>query len=89
MNSLQLPFLNSRISLVSRSGFNYEGILYSINTEKSTVALKNGKTFLPKIKVKILDDNGKQLPNSKIYEFIVFKGNDNQKLTVLKVKKQK
>jgi protein LSM14 len=80
----QLPYLNSKISLISRSGFHYEGTLYSINTEKSTVALKDG-IFFVFIIVKILDSNGEVIPNCKVYEFIVFRGNDIESLTVIKV----
>ena len=40
-----VPYIGSRISLISRSEIRYEGILYNINTKESTVALQNGGRF--------------------------------------------
>ena len=37
-----VPYINSRISLVAKSGVRYEGILYAIDPKESTVALSNG-----------------------------------------------
>lgn len=35
-------YLGSRISLISNSEIRYEGVLFNINPEESTVALQNG-----------------------------------------------
>jgi len=35
----------NRISLISKKNIRYEGILYSINEQSATVALKNVKSF--------------------------------------------
>jgi hypothetical protein len=39
------PYLGSKISLVSKAKIRYEGILYTIDANESTVALSKGKNF--------------------------------------------
>lgn len=76
--SSTIPYIGSKISLISNSEIRYEGILYTINTQESTIALQSVKTF---------GTEGRKIPeippSSEIYDFIIFRGQDIKDLTVL------
>eukprot|EP00918_Siedleckia_nematoides_P098710 GHVU01215889.1.p1 GENE.GHVU01215889.1~~GHVU01215889.1.p1 ORF type:complete len:171 (-),score=17.23 GHVU01215889.1:16-528(-) len=78
-----LPYLGSKISLISNSEIRYEGILYTINTQESTVALQNVKSF---------GNEGRRsplvAPSQEVYDFIIFRGKDIKDLTVCEPGKQ-
>eukprot|EP01068_Selenidium_serpulae_P004771 Selendium_serpulae@DN3743_c0_g1_i1.p1 len=72
-----LPYIGSKISLISNAEIRYEGILYTINTNESTVALQNVRSF---------GTEGRKTPDipasEEVYDFIIFRGRDIKDLTV-------
>mmetsp|Transcript_46735 Transcript_46735/g.111143 ORF Transcript_46735/g.111143 Transcript_46735/m.111143 type:complete len:484 (+) Transcript_46735:98-1549(+) len=73
-----IPYLGSKISLITTSDIRYEGILYTLNREESTIAVQNVRSF---------GTEGRRRPevpcSNEIYDFIIFRGKDLKDLTVL------
>ncbi|KAI9263341.1 Scd6-like Sm domain-containing protein [Phascolomyces articulosus] len=73
-------FIGSKISLTSNSDIRYEGTLHSLNTEESTVALEQVRSFGTEGR------RGKPEeeipPSENVFEFVVFRGSDIKDLKI-------
>ncbi|KAM6927898.1 protein LSM14 homolog B-B-like [Xenentodon cancila] len=72
------PYIGSKISLISKAQIRYEGILSSVDTERSTVALAKVKSYGTE------DRHAERPvpPKDEIYEYIIFRGGDIKDITV-------
>merc|ERR1711944_356785 len=64
-----VPYLGSKISLISKSEIRYEGILYTIDTKDSTVALSKVRSFGTEDR----PTDRPVAPRDEVYEYIIFR----------------
>ncbi|BFZ19292.1 hypothetical protein BsWGS_22330 [Bradybaena similaris] len=73
-----VPYLGSKISLISKAEIRYEGTLYTIDPKEATVALAKVRSFGTEDR-----PTDRPLPaRSEIFEFIIFRGHDIKDLHV-------
>ncbi|GFO20709.1 lsm14-like protein a [Plakobranchus ocellatus] len=73
-----VPYLGSKISLISKAEIRYEGTLYTIDPNEATVALAKVRSFGTEDR-----PTDRPLPaRSEVFEFIIFRGHDIKDLHV-------
>ncbi|XP_074469637.1 protein LSM14 homolog B-B-like [Sebastes fasciatus] len=78
------PYIGSKISLISKAQMRYEGILSSVDTDRSTVALAKVKSCGTEDR----HTDRPAPPKDEIYEYIIFRGSDIKDITVSEPPKQ-
>ena len=73
-----LRFLGCKIQLISKSEIRYEGTLYTIDTEQSSVALANVRSFGTENR----RPQNPVPPANEIYDYIIFRVSDIQDLSI-------
>lgn len=73
-----VPYLGSKISLISKAEIRYEGVLYTIDPKESTVALAKVKSFGTEDR----PTDRPVPPRDEIFEYIIFRGRDIKDLHV-------
>jgi protein LSM14 len=76
--SNQTPYIGSKISLISKLDIRYEGILYTVDSAESTIALAKVRSFGT-------EDRPTPTPvaaRDEVYEYVVFQASDIKDLIV-------
>lgn len=72
-------YIGKTISLVSNSNIRYVGVLHEINSEQSTVSLKQVRSYGTEGRRQGVDEIP---PSDGVYEFIIFRGSDVKDLKI-------
>ena len=73
-----IPYLGNEISLISKARILYEGVLYTVDTDTSTVALAQVRSFGTEDR----PTDRPVPPREELYECIIFRGSDIKDITV-------
>uniref|UniRef100_A0AC34PZK1 Uncharacterized protein n=1 Tax=Panagrolaimus sp. JU765 TaxID=591449 RepID=A0AC34PZK1_9BILA len=79
----QTPYIGSKISLISKLDIRYEGILYTVDSKESTIALSKVRSFGTEDRAV----NHVVPPQDDVYDYIIFKANDIKDLIVCEMPK--
>ncbi|CAI5437512.1 unnamed protein product [Caenorhabditis angaria] len=74
----QTPYIGSKISLISKLDIRYEGILYTVDTNDSTIALAKVRSFGTEKR----PTQNPVAARDDVYEYIIFKASDIKDLIV-------
>lgn len=75
------PYIGCKISLISKHGIRYQGVLFSIHAEDHTICLNSVRCF--GTEGRRAKDGLPEVPAAQdVFEYIVFRGSDIQDLTV-------
>ncbi|XP_064639989.1 protein LSM14 homolog car-1-like isoform X2 [Lineus longissimus] len=67
-----IPYIGSKISLISKAEIRYEGTLYTIDSAESTVTLQNVRSHGTEDRL----ESCPIPPRDEVYEYIIFRGGD-------------
>lgn len=81
---MSTPYLGCKISLISRLDIRYEGILYTVDSNESTIALAKVRSFGTENR----PTQHPVKPRSEVYEYIIFKASDIKDLVVCEAPKE-